>query len=156
MDDFGGIGESLPGEIDGRGSAELLGVVLKAFEVIGRRVVIVAKERCVPPVAAAGVIDHHGCNTAVGVPRVGALAVAVVEDDGLHLGGLFEMDGDMERVGFVRKKHSGGAKVHVRQVGGGIFGVGATHLNGVAVGGDAVVEEVGEAGGFIFKPVVEA
>ena len=156
MHDFGGIGEALPGEISRRSGAELLGEVLKAFEVIGRRVVIVAKERCVPPVAAAGVIDHHGCHAAVVAPGGSILAVAVVEEDGLDLGGLLETNGDVEGVAFSGAEDGCGGEVHVREVGGGVFGVGAAYLYGVARGGDTVIEDVGEACGLVFKPVVEA
>ena len=155
MHDFGGIGETLPCEVVGHGGAERLGTfIIVGDRLFGQGFVVLVEKGVV--VVAGGVVDHHGGHAAVVAPGGSILAVAVVEEYGLDLGGLLEADGDVEGVAFSGAEDSCGGEVHVREVGGGVFGVGAAHLHGVARGGDAVVEEVGKACGLVFKPLVEA
>ena len=155
MHDFCGIGETLPGEAVGRGGAERLGtLIIVGDHLFGQGFVILVEKGVV--VVAGGVVDHHGGHAAVVAPGGSILAVAVVEEDGLDLGGLLETDGDVEGVALSGAEDGGGTKIHVREVGGGVFGVGAAHLNGVARGGNTMIKEVGEACGLVFKPVVEA
>lgn len=155
MHDFGGISEALPGEAVGHGGAERLGtLIIVGDHLFGQGFVILIEKGVV--VVAGGVVDHHGGHAAVVAPGGSILAVSVVEEDGLDLGGLLETNGDVEGVAFSGAEDGCGGEVHVREVGGGVFGVGAAYLYGVARGGDTVIEDVGEACGLVFKPVVEA